>query len=140
MSFPARPRASAGSRSGGRLADAVDSKSGLFAHFGSKEELQVATIEMARAVFAEQVIDPALAAARGSSACTGSDAATSTVASIRAAASSGRSPPRWADAPGPGAGTSVRVLESEFPPGQGDAVFRSQGGREWILEVRAAPY
>ncbi len=50
----------------GRLADAVGmSKSGLFAHFGSKEELQVATIEMARAVFTEQVIDPALAGRSG---------------------------------------------------------------------------
>jgi AcrR family transcriptional regulator len=49
-----------------RLADAVGmSKSGLFAHFGSKEELQVATIEMARAVFAEEVIEPALAAPTG---------------------------------------------------------------------------
>jgi AcrR family transcriptional regulator len=49
-----------------RLADSVGmSKSGLFAHFGSKEELQVATIEMAHAVFAEQVIEPALAAASG---------------------------------------------------------------------------
>ena len=52
----------------GRLADAVGmSKSGLFAHFGSKEELQVATIEMAREVFTEQVIDPALAGRPGSS-------------------------------------------------------------------------
>ena len=41
------------------------SKSGLFAHFGSKEELQIATIEAARAVFAAQVIDPALAAPSG---------------------------------------------------------------------------
>ena len=41
------------------------SKSGLFAHFGSKEELQVATIEAARAVFTEQVIEPALAAPTG---------------------------------------------------------------------------
>jgi AcrR family transcriptional regulator len=46
-----------------RLAEAVGmSKSGLFAHFGSKEELQVATIEAARAVFTTEVIDPALAA------------------------------------------------------------------------------
>jgi AcrR family transcriptional regulator len=45
-----------------RLAKAVGmSKSGLFAHFGSKEELQVATIEAARVVFTEQVIAPALA-------------------------------------------------------------------------------
>ncbi len=50
----------------GRLAGAVGmSKSGLFAHFGSKEELQLATIEAATAVFREQVIDPALAAPSG---------------------------------------------------------------------------
>jgi AcrR family transcriptional regulator len=49
-----------------RLADAVGmSKSGLFAHFGSKEELQLATIETASALFAERVIDPALAAPTG---------------------------------------------------------------------------
>jgi AcrR family transcriptional regulator len=48
------------------LAEAVGmSKSGLFAHFGSKEELQVATIEAARAVFTEQVIEPALDAPTG---------------------------------------------------------------------------
>jgi AcrR family transcriptional regulator len=50
----------------GRLADAVGmSKSGLFAHFGSKEELQLATIETAWALFGELVIDPALAAPTG---------------------------------------------------------------------------
>jgi AcrR family transcriptional regulator len=44
----------------GRLADAVGmSKSGLFAHFGSKEELQLATIETARSLFNELVIEPA---------------------------------------------------------------------------------
>jgi AcrR family transcriptional regulator len=32
------------------------SKSGLFAHFGSKEELQLATIEAAAAVFEEEVV------------------------------------------------------------------------------------
>src|SRR4051812_4443960 len=43
-----------------RLADAVGmSKSGLFAHFGSKEELQLATIEDASAIFAAHVIEPA---------------------------------------------------------------------------------
>jgi AcrR family transcriptional regulator len=42
------------------LADAVGmSKSGLYAHFGSKEELQLATIETAKAVFFEEVVDPA---------------------------------------------------------------------------------
>jgi AcrR family transcriptional regulator len=49
-----------------RLAEAVGmSKSGLFAHFGSKEELQLATIEAATALYDEQVVDPALAAATG---------------------------------------------------------------------------
>src|SRR3954471_6014457 len=44
----------------GRLADAVGmSKSGLFAHFGSKEELQLATVEAASAIFEELVIGPA---------------------------------------------------------------------------------
>ena len=43
-----------------RLADAVGmSKSGLFAHFGSKEELQLATIETAGAIFADEVTIPA---------------------------------------------------------------------------------
>ncbi len=50
----------------GRLAEAVGmSKSGLFAHFGSKEELQLATIETASAIFTEEVIAPALAAETG---------------------------------------------------------------------------
>jgi AcrR family transcriptional regulator len=43
-----------------RLANAVGmSKSGLFAHFGSKEELQLATVETADALFTAQVIEPA---------------------------------------------------------------------------------
>ena len=41
------------------------SKSGLFAHFGSKEELQLATIETASALFTEQVIEPASLAPTG---------------------------------------------------------------------------
>src|SRR3954447_17640648 len=49
-----------------RLADAVGmSKSGLFAHFRSKQELQLATIEAARVFFEEQVIDPATTAPPG---------------------------------------------------------------------------
>ena len=44
----------------GRLAEAVGmSKSGLFAHFGSKEELQLATVDTANTVFSELVIEPA---------------------------------------------------------------------------------
>ena len=41
------------------------SKSGLYAHFGSKEELQLATIERAREIFHEEVLRPAQAAPRG---------------------------------------------------------------------------
>lgn len=50
----------------GRLASELSmSKSGLFAHFGSKEELQLATIETARAIFIREVIGPAFEAAQG---------------------------------------------------------------------------
>jgi AcrR family transcriptional regulator len=50
----------------GRLADAVGmSKSGLFAHFGSKEDLQLATVATANSIFDERVIDPASDAATG---------------------------------------------------------------------------
>jgi len=43
-----------------RLANAVGmSKSGLFAHFGSKEELQLATVEFASTVFSAEVTGPA---------------------------------------------------------------------------------
>ena len=44
-----------------RLAAELDiSKSGLFAHFGSKEDLQLATIDAARAIFVRDVVLPAL--------------------------------------------------------------------------------
>jgi AcrR family transcriptional regulator len=44
----------------GRLADEIGmSKSGLYAHFGSKEELQLATIGAAEAVFDADVVLPA---------------------------------------------------------------------------------
>ena len=50
----------------GRLADELGmSKSGLFAHFGSKEELQLATIEAAGQRFVSEVLRPALAEPRG---------------------------------------------------------------------------
>lgn len=43
----------------GRLSGELGmSKSGLFAHFGSKEELQLATLRAARRVFVDAVIDP----------------------------------------------------------------------------------
>jgi AcrR family transcriptional regulator len=50
----------------GRLADDLDlSKSGLFAHFRSKEGLQLKVLEHAAARFTDVVIRPALAAPRG---------------------------------------------------------------------------
>ena len=50
----------------GRLSTELSmSKSGLFAHFGSKEELQLATIESARERFIEHAFRPALKAERG---------------------------------------------------------------------------
>jgi AcrR family transcriptional regulator len=50
----------------GRLAAALGmSKSGLFAHFGSKEELQLATIQAASEIYVREVIAPAREAERG---------------------------------------------------------------------------
>ena len=50
----------------GRLATALGmSKSGLFAHFGSKEELQLATIEAARRRFVDHVVRPSRGLPRG---------------------------------------------------------------------------
>jgi AcrR family transcriptional regulator len=50
----------------GRLAEETGmSKSGLFAHFGSKEELQIATVDHAASVVVAEVIAPAREAPRG---------------------------------------------------------------------------
>jgi AcrR family transcriptional regulator len=50
----------------GGLAGATGmSKSGLYAHFGSKRELQLATIESARETFVAEVLRPALSAPKG---------------------------------------------------------------------------
>ena len=50
----------------GRLADALEmSKSGLFAHFRSKEALQIQTLEHATTQFVDGVVRPALAEPRG---------------------------------------------------------------------------
>ena len=50
----------------GRLAEATGmSKSGLYAHFGSKEGLQIATVDHAASLFVDEVIAPARAAPRG---------------------------------------------------------------------------
>jgi AcrR family transcriptional regulator len=50
----------------GRLAaELAMSKSGLFAHFGSKEDLQVATVEAARSIFIREVIRPSFEGEHG---------------------------------------------------------------------------
>ena len=50
----------------GRLADELGmSKSGLFAHFGSKEDLQIAAIENAAKRFIDEIYSPALGEPRG---------------------------------------------------------------------------
>ena len=50
----------------GRLADDLGmSKSGLFAHFGSKEELQMATVEAASRRYIDEIFTPALREPRG---------------------------------------------------------------------------
>src|SRR4029077_16136263 len=50
----------------GNLAAALEmSKSGIYAHFGSKQELQLATIDEAERIFQAEVIAPALEAPQG---------------------------------------------------------------------------
>ena len=50
----------------GRLADELKmSKSGLFAHFGSKEELQIATVQAASQRYITEIFSPALQIPRG---------------------------------------------------------------------------
>ena len=50
----------------GNLAGALDmSKSGIYAHFGSKQDLQLATVDEAERIFHAEVIEPALAAEPG---------------------------------------------------------------------------
>jgi AcrR family transcriptional regulator len=50
----------------GNLARALGmSKSGIYAHFGSKQELQLATVDEAGRIFRAEVIEPALAAEPG---------------------------------------------------------------------------
>jgi AcrR family transcriptional regulator len=50
----------------GNLAAAIGmSKSGLYAHFGTKQELQLATVDAAERILTEEVVQPALAASPG---------------------------------------------------------------------------
>jgi AcrR family transcriptional regulator len=82
----------------GRLAEAVGmSKSGLYAHFRSKLELQLATIATAGDVFQHEVIEPGQAAPPGTArilALCDAFLSQSSAGSFPAAASSPRPPPR----------------------------------------------
>lgn len=50
----------------GRVAEELEvTKSGVYAHFGSRERLQLETVEAAMAIFEREVIAPALAAPEG---------------------------------------------------------------------------
>jgi AcrR family transcriptional regulator len=50
----------------GRLATELRmSKTGIFAHFGSKEQLQLATVSAAKEIFLEQIVKPSLDSPRG---------------------------------------------------------------------------
>jgi AcrR family transcriptional regulator len=50
----------------GSLAERLDmSKSGLFAHFGTKQDLQLSTLKQAQALFRERVFSPAVNERRG---------------------------------------------------------------------------
>jgi len=50
---------------GGLASELKMSKSGLFAHFGSKQDLQLATVTMASEIFKDKVVLPALAEDKG---------------------------------------------------------------------------
>jgi AcrR family transcriptional regulator len=82
----------------GRLASEVGmSKSGLYAHFRSKLELQLATIATAGDVFQHEVIEPGQAAEPGTArvlALSTRSSPMSSGVSFPAAASSPRQPPR----------------------------------------------
>ena len=72
------------------------SKSGLFSRFASKQELQLATIDTAEAVYAAEVIEPAMQfpeGRRASSSCASATCPTSSAASSPAAASLPPPPP-----------------------------------------------
>src|SRR5262249_15272181 len=50
----------------GRLASELRmSKTGIFSHFGSKQQLQLATVDAAREIFLERVVQPVLQLPRG---------------------------------------------------------------------------
>ena len=106
----------------GSLAEATGmSKSGLFAHFGSREELQVAILKHVEARFAETVLKPALAAPRG-------------LAQLRAMFVNWLD---WARSPELPGGCPMVAASSEFDDRPGPVRDQlARGQREWIAALK----
>ncbi len=106
----------------GSLAEATAmSKSGLFAHFGSREELQVAVLKHAEARFAETVLRPALAAPRG-------------LARLRAMFVNWLD---WAHSPELPGGCPIVAASSEFDDRPGPVREQlARGQREWVAALK----
>ena len=105
----------------GRLAEETGlSKSGLFAHFGSKEALEVAVVEEASRQFVQEVMVPALRHPRGEP-------------RLRALFEGWM---RWGDRPGGCffVGASAELDDRPGPPH--DALVRAQ--KDWIDELAKA--
>jgi AcrR family transcriptional regulator len=105
----------------GRLAEATSlSKSGLFAHFGSKEALEVAVVEEASRQFIAEVMVPALRSARGEP-------------RLRALYANWL---RWGDRPGGCFFVGVSAeLDDRSGPAR-DALVRAQ--KDWVDEISKA--
>ncbi len=105
----------------GRLATELEmSKSGLFAHFGSKEELQISTVRAAAAIFAHRVVIPAPGAVRArhraaARRCSTSGSTTWSTGSSPAAASS---PPRRVEMDGRPGPVRDAVAAADDPLGR----------------------
>ena len=106
----------------GSLAAATGlSKSGLFAHFGSREELQVALLKHVEGRFAETVLKPALSAPRG-------------LARLRAMFVNWLD---WAHSPELPGGCPMVAASSEFDDRPGPVREQlARGQREWIAALK----
>lgn len=105
----------------GRLAEQTGlSKSGLFAHFGSKEALEVAVVEEAARQFVADVMVPALRAPRGEP-------------RLRALFANWTT---WGDRPGGCFFVGVSAELDDIPGPARDALVKSQ--KDWVDELAKA--
>ncbi|NGY01995.1 TetR family transcriptional regulator [Mycobacterium tuberculosis] len=116
------------------------SKSGLFRHFGAKEQLQLATVEAAVSVFEAEVVAPAMAAPPGvdrvrASCMRGSDTWNATCSP--AAAFSRPRPPTWTHSLARCATASPRPGGPESPPSRPTSKRRNAGARSGRISKRA---